>query len=140
MKNKDENKESRNHEEIELSEEEQEELLRQFDAESNTRNLSGVIAGVVFFLLLGFSLFQIYTGAFGAYTAYIQRTVHLGFALTLIFLLFPARKKSTISRRKVPWYDYLLALLAILVTGYWPRSEEHTSELQSRGHLVCRLL
>src|SRR5690625_6591367 len=29
--------------------------------------------------------------------------------------------------------------------GFWhyfidPRSEEHTSELQSRGHLVCRLL
>src|SRR5690625_6359832 len=23
---------------------------------------------------------------------------------------------------------------------YWWRSEEHTSELQSRGHLVCRLL
>src|SRR5690625_7060085 len=29
------------------------------------------------------------------------------------------------------------------ITAYWlfsPRSEEHTSELQSRGHLVCRLL
>src|SRR5690625_6585576 len=24
--------------------------------------------------------------------------------------------------------------------GAWGRSEEHTSELQSRGHLVCRLL
>src|SRR5690625_5729261 len=24
--------------------------------------------------------------------------------------------------------------------GPWARSEEHTSELQSRGHLVCRLL
>src|SRR2546429_2475217 len=24
--------------------------------------------------------------------------------------------------------------------GCWPRSEEHTSELQSRLHLVCRLL
>src|SRR5690554_7183807 len=24
--------------------------------------------------------------------------------------------------------------------GNWPRSEEHTSELQSRPHLVCRLL
>src|SRR5690625_6667684 len=24
--------------------------------------------------------------------------------------------------------------------SYWERSEEHTSELQSRGHLVCRLL
>src|SRR5690625_6231369 len=25
-------------------------------------------------------------------------------------------------------------------SAYLPRSEEHTSELQSRGHLVCRLL
>src|SRR5437870_8894137 len=25
-------------------------------------------------------------------------------------------------------------------SGWRPRSEEHTSELQSRGHLVCRLL
>src|SRR5690625_6616013 len=27
-----------------------------------------------------------------------------------------------------------------LLMGYHQRSEEHTSELQSRGHLVCRLL
>src|SRR5690625_5411887 len=27
-----------------------------------------------------------------------------------------------------------------LLTRTLPRSEEHTSELQSRGHLVCRLL
>src|SRR5690625_6126415 len=26
------------------------------------------------------------------------------------------------------------------IDSQWPRSEEHTSELQSRGHLVCRLL
>src|SRR5690625_5710671 len=26
------------------------------------------------------------------------------------------------------------------VYSLWQRSEEHTSELQSRGHLVCRLL
>src|SRR5439155_3049424 len=31
-------------------------------------------------------------------------------------------------------YDHIAFLLALL------RSEEHTSELQSRGHLVCRLL
>src|SRR5690625_6796011 len=29
---------------------------------------------------------------------------------------------------------------AALRSGQWVRSEEHTSELQSRGHLVCRLL
>ena len=27
-----------------------------------------------------------------------------------------------------------------IITGGFPRSEEHTSELQSRLHLVCRLL
>src|SRR5690625_5713866 len=32
------------------------------------------------------------------------------------------------------------ALRHALVSGRPVRSEEHTSELQSRGHLVCRLL
>src|SRR5690625_5786842 len=31
-------------------------------------------------------------------------------------------------------------LLDLFVRRTQPRSEEHTSELQSRGHLVCRLL
>src|SRR5437870_11495726 len=34
----------------------------------------------------------------------------------------------------------LLGVLAGVVEGRPRRSEEHTSELQSRGHLVCRLL
>src|SRR5690625_6845995 len=39
------------------------------------------------------------------------------------------------------WF-YIVSILAVvfhLANGLW-RSEEHTSELQSRGHLVCRLL
>src|SRR5690625_3876070 len=37
--------------------------------------------------------------------------------------------------------DVPLAVAAVLlVPATWLRSEEHTSELQSRGHLVCRLL
>src|SRR5437870_11558253 len=35
--------------------------------------------------------------------------------------------------------DRWLHVMPILV-GKYARSEEHTSELQSRGHLVCRLL
>lgn len=104
----------------ELSPEEQEALMQKYDTESNTRKLTGIVAIVVFVLLIAFSLFQLYTGYYGTLTAYFQRTIHLGFALILIFLLFPTRKKSTKNRNKVAWYDYLLALLALLVCSYWP--------------------
>src|SRR5690625_3823336 len=102
----------------ELTDEEKEELLKKYDTEANTRNVRGITAGIVFVLLIAFSLFQLYTGIFGQYTAYIQRTVHLGFALTLIFLLFPATKRG--SRHTVPWYDIILILLSIVVAAYWP--------------------
>lgn len=102
-----------------ISEEKQKEILQKYDPESNTRDLSGIIKHVVFFGLLAFALFQLYTAIFGQYTAYIQRSVHLGFALSLIYLLFPARKRKG-NRLKVAWYDYILALLSIGVAAYWP--------------------
>src|SRR5207253_6784512 len=40
---------------------------------------------------------------------------------------------------KVPWQSVgCIAVKSLATNGL--RSEEHTSELQSRGHLVCRLL
>src|SRR5690625_2019492 len=38
----------------------------------------------------------------------------------------------------IPAYHYPIVFFISLL--FYPRSEEHTSELQSRGHLVCRLL
>ncbi|WP_213422338.1 TRAP transporter permease [Bhargavaea massiliensis] len=102
-----------------LSEEEQLELLKKYDPESNTRDVQGILKKIVFIGLLAFSLFQLYTAIFGQYTAYIQRSVHLGFALSLIFLLFPFRRKMA-KKDKVPFYDVLLALLSIGVGLYWP--------------------
>lgn len=102
-----------------ISEEKQKEILQKYDPESNTRDLSGMIKHVVFFGLLAFSLFQLYTAIFGQYTAYIQRSVHLGFALSLIFILFPMRRRKG-ARHKVAWYDYILALLSVGVGAYWP--------------------
>src|SRR5690554_7130411 len=37
------------------------------------------------------------------------------------------------------WWFYLFIATCVFALGYL-RSEEHTSELQSRPHLVCRLL
>src|SRR5699024_12319171 len=90
----------------ELTDEEKAELMKKYDSESNTRNMKGIAGAIVFIFLLSCSLFQLYTGAFGQFTAYIQRTVHLGFALTLLFMLYPERK--TKMKDKMPWYDTIL--------------------------------
>src|SRR5690554_7117587 len=41
------------------------------------------------------------------------------------------------SRSMAPWFERMEQRLGV---ERWARSEEHTSELQSRPHLVCRLL
>src|SRR5690625_6440911 len=41
---------------------------------------------------------------------------------------------------KVPSHTHGLAQTYAIDITHEPRSEEHTTELQSRGHLVCRLL
>jgi TRAP transporter 4TM/12TM fusion protein len=102
-----------------LSQEKQQELLEKFDPEAATRKLKGIMGWIVFIGLLAFSLFQLYTAIFGVYTAQIQRSIHLGFALALIFLLFPMRKKN-LHKAKVAWYDIVLAILGVAVGAYWP--------------------
>ncbi|MBS6830565.1 MAG: TRAP transporter permease, partial [Desulfovibrio sp.] len=59
---------------------------------------------------------HLFTAATGAYPPQIQRAVHLGFVLVLIYLLYPAR--ATGSKHKLTWYDVLLAAAGAAVCGY----------------------
>jgi TRAP transporter 4TM/12TM fusion protein len=102
-----------------LTQEQQQELLEKYDPEAGTRKLKGIFGWIAFLGLLSFSLFQLYTGVFGVLTAQLQRSIHLGFALALIFLLFPARKKSK-GKHKPAWYDIILAIVSVAVGAYWP--------------------
>src|SRR5690625_5820552 len=47
-------------------------------------------------------------------------------------LMLTLNQELEISKQILPIYEFIIFQLR--------RSEEHTSELQSRGHLVCRLL
>lgn len=103
-----------------LTQEQQQELLEKYDPESGTRKLKGIFGWIAFLGLLSFSLFQLYTGVFGVLTAQLQRSIHLGFALALIFLLFPARKKAKGVKHRPAWYDIVLAIASVAVGAYWP--------------------
>ena len=48
-----------------ISAEEQQAILEKYDIESNVRTISGVMKHVIFFGLLAFSLFQLYTAILG---------------------------------------------------------------------------
>ncbi|QUG41160.1 TRAP transporter permease [Psychrobacillus sp. INOP01] len=115
----------------ELSLEEQQEILEKYDLESNTRTLDGVLKYIIYFGLMAFSLFQLYTAIYGQFPAQIQRTVHLGFGLVFIFLLFPARRKF--SKSKIAWYDFILTAGALLIGSYW--TINYTRLVQSLGSL-----
>src|SRR3712207_8846811 len=58
--------------------------------------------------------------------------------------LFRSSKLTLICKLRIHWFsvDFFHALRACCTsdTHSSPRSEEHTSELQSRQYLVCRLL
>ncbi len=101
-----------------LSEQEQQQLIEKYDSESNFRKLAGIMGAIVFFLLLAFSLYQLYTATFGNVPTQIHRSIHLGFGLVLIYLLFPVNRKS--KDKRIAWYDYLLAALGFYVGAYWP--------------------
>jgi len=62
-------------------------------------------------------LFHLYTGAFGTLEAMLQRSIHLAFVLVLVFLVYPASKK-TANREKLPIYDWIFAIGSVITLGY----------------------
>ncbi|MGD7045317.1 TRAP transporter permease [Jeotgalibacillus proteolyticus] len=107
-----------------LTEKEQKELLAKYDPEARTREYKGIMNWIVFIGLVAFSVFQIYAAITQSIPRQTLLSIHLGFALTLVFLLFPAIKKPKQKKNKLPWYDALLALMSIWVGSYYPLNEE----------------
>ncbi|SLM19265.1 TRAP transporter, 4TM/12TM fusion protein [uncultured spirochete] len=92
------------------------EVLKKFDKEANYRTYAGFFAKVISALAIAFSVFQLYTATFGVLDAMIQRSIHLSFGLTLIYLLYPTSKKW--SHTKLHPVDAVLAVLGALAPMY----------------------
>ena len=92
------------------------EALKKYDKESNTREYKGIMAKFVSALAITFSVFQLYTAIFGVLDAQLQRAVHLGFGLALVYLLYPLREEW--SHRGVHPLDAMLAFLGAAAPAY----------------------
>lgn len=101
---------------IRIDEKESEKILAKYDREFAFRRLKGPLAKFVFILAVVWSLAHLYTAAFGVFPSTLQRAPHVGVALVLIFILYPARRGS--KSNKVPWYDFVLAFLSFSVAAY----------------------
>lgn len=101
---------------LEQAAREAEAVLRKYDAESNTRTLTGFMAILVSAIAITFSLFQLYTSIFGVMDAQLQRAIHLSFGMALIFLLYPTR--NTWSRTSVHPFDALLSVVGAAMPMY----------------------
>src|SRR5690625_5535700 len=88
---------------------------------------------VVVIDLMGFGivlpLLPFYAGEFQASAVVIGLLYSVYSLMQLIFSPIWGSLSDRIGRRPI-----------MLLSTFGARSEEHTSELQSRGHLVCRLL
>ncbi|MUK89047.1 TRAP transporter fused permease subunit [Ornithinibacillus sp. L9] len=93
------------------------EILEKYDKESNFRVNIGKWAWVITFLGVSLTVFHLYTAASSVLPSQQQGAIHLGTALGIIFLLFPAKKGLQKKQKTVPWYDVLLAFTA-MYAGY----------------------
>lgn len=93
-----------------------EDVLKKYDKESDTMEYTGFMAKIVAAIAIAFSIFQLYTAIFGVLDAQLQRGVHLGFGLALVFLLYPTCKSW--SRHKLHPFDLLLAVLGAVAPAY----------------------
>ncbi|OGP62036.1 MAG: C4-dicarboxylate ABC transporter [Deltaproteobacteria bacterium RBG_13_49_15] len=99
-----------------VSKEEIDAILKKVDKEATARKLSGFSRWIVYVIGVGWSVFQVYTAAFGLLPAQLQRSVHLAFAFVLTYLLFPFRLSAGSDR--IRWHHYLLTAFAAYVGLY----------------------
>ncbi|MBI5969335.1 MAG: TRAP transporter permease [Deltaproteobacteria bacterium] len=84
------------------------------------------MAALFALVAVSMSLFHLYTAGYMVFTAMVQRSIHLCFALTLIFLLYPAMARSP--RMRVPLTDWALILLSVISCLYITINWEGLSE------------
>lgn len=99
-----------------MSDDAQLEMMGKYDREFSYRKATGFLKSAIFLVAVSFSIFQVYTALMGALPPTQQRSAHIGFALVLIFLMYPMFKKD--NSNKIRWYDVIFIAGSLVVVSY----------------------
>lgn len=95
------------------------ELMAEYDRESNTRHFSGLPRTVVKYMLAAFSLFIFYMNLISVWPEQIRRASFVGWIVFMAFMIYPATKKSAKRENFVPWYDVVLGIVGAVCYFYF---------------------
>ena len=95
-----------------VDENEVKKVMEKYDRDSNTRSFTDIRRWIIGAICVIFSLVQLYAAFSGRIPNTQLRPLHLGFVMTLAYLLYPASKKMK-RKNTLPWYDIVLALLSL---------------------------
>ena len=99
--------------------------VNETQSDSETSGNPTVIRLLIVGLSLFLALFHLYTGVFGTLNAMLQRSIHLGVALVLVFLIYPAKKGA----KGTPGVsNYIFLALTIVSMGYLYWNAEYLTQ------------
>lgn len=98
-----------------INQEQAEELIEQI--EGATRTLKSHVGTIIAWIAVAMSVFAL-SSAIVIIPATYMRGIHLGFALVLIFLLYPAYPREKEWRKRLGWTDVALSVLAVIAISY----------------------
>jgi TRAP transporter 4TM/12TM fusion protein len=110
---------SHHEEHRELTEQETEELIAQFDRESNVRKFTGLPAILIKGLLILFAAYVFWATLIGNLPEQVRRSIFLGLLVFIGYVLYPIRRGMTKRVNHVPWYDFVLAVLGAIPFFYY---------------------
>lgn len=97
-----------------------EELLKELDRDSKSRNLSGGYKTAMTALFVLYSAVMIIMAlVVSGATQYTRLPIFVGMTLFVGYLKFPACQKDSLRENYIPWYDVLLAFASLAVYCYY---------------------
>ena len=102
-----------------LTEQETDDLIAQFDRESNVRRFSGKHDLFIKILLLGFAVCVFWATLIGNLPEQVRRSAFVGILIFIGYMLYPAHRNMTKRKNYIPLYDFILGALGAIAFFYF---------------------